>query len=301
MAHPVLTVTPISGEVPLTVVASLHDTDGDNLLGTVTWDWGNGAPHGSGLDVTYTYEAVGIYNLTATSLEGEWTQTVQVIVFEAAPVAVDDTYSVRVNTSLTANTADNDAAGPNLSAISRQIVTDPMHGTIDSWPGNGIFTYTPTTDYIGTDSFQYQLTNFNTGDQSAVATVTLNVEASTNGPAIKAWYNGKLVYLGLDANSLVFDGSEFVRPQDAKLVAIVETTTVGPINLFAPWSETATLPQAALTWTNMWLCTVVAVDQTPIADHDVVTVIDEHNGACICGVSCNGTELQYVQVVDVTP
>jgi len=300
MAHPVLNVTPIRGETPLVVTVSLHDTDGDNLLGTVTWDWGNGDPQDSGTDTQHTYTIPGSYNVTVMSSEGDWTQTVQVIAYEAPPVAVDDVYNVHANTSLTANTADNDAAGPNLQAILRQVVTNPMHGTIDSWPGNGIFTYTPDHDFIGTDTFQYQLTNFNTGDQSAIATVTLHVVAGSDGPAIKAWYNGKLVYLGLDADSLVFDGFQFVRPQDAKQVAIVETTTVGPENLFAPWPETVTLPQAALTWTNTWLCTVVAVDQTPIADRDVVTIMDQNNGACVCGVSCKGTELQYVQVIDVT-
>lgn len=114
--------------------------------------------------------------------------------------------------------------------------------------------------------------------------------------SIKAWYNGQQVYLGLPDNSLVFNGSEFVRPQDAEFVAIVETVTAGPVTVPPPWPETQTLYQAALTWTNLWLCTVIDVDSASIDDTDVVVINDPNNGACVCGISCAGTDLQYVQV-----
>jgi len=114
---------------------------------------------------------------------------------------------------------------------------------------------------------------------------------------IKAWYKGQEVYLGVIANALVLDGDSFVRPQDAKTVAIVEVVVVGPELVPGPWPETQTLAQASLTWTNVWLCTVIEVlPDMPNADTDVVAVNDPNNGNCVCGVSCIGTSLQYVQV-----
>jgi len=124
--------------------------------------------------------------------------------------------------------------------------------------------------------------------------------STPSGPSIKAWFNGRQVLLGLQQNALVFNGFEFVRPQDAKFVAIIETVTVGPENVPPPWPETQTIDQAALTWTNYWLCEVIAINQTTIGDQDVVAVNDPNNGACVCGISCQGRDLQYVQVANVT-
>lgn len=114
--------------------------------------------------------------------------------------------------------------------------------------------------------------------------------------SIEAWYLGQKVYLGLPYNSLVFDGQQFVRPQDAKFVALVNPTVVGPVTVPGPWPETNTLNQAELTWSNLILAQVLNVTSPPVSGTDVIGITDPNNGACVCAVSCSGTDLQYVQV-----
>ncbi|HEX5076793.1 MAG TPA: LamG-like jellyroll fold domain-containing protein, partial [Gemmatimonadaceae bacterium] len=95
----------------------------------------------------------------------------------AAPVAVNDSYTTPESTPLTvaapgvlANDTDADA-----DVLSAALVSNVTHGTL-SLAANGGFTYTPTAGYSGPDSFTYRA-NDGTVD-SNTATVSLTV-----GPA----------------------------------------------------------------------------------------------------------------------
>ena len=63
------------------------------------------------------------------------------------------------------------AGAGNLTAT---LVSGPIHGTL-SLNADGGFTYTPLTNYVGTDSFAYQAVNGPTN--SGVATVTISITA----------------------------------------------------------------------------------------------------------------------------
>jgi|GEM_PF-2110462 VCBS repeat-containing protein len=90
------------------------------------------------------------------------------------PVAVNDSYTTNENTTLTvaapgvlANDTDPDSA-----VITAVLVSNPTHGTL-TLNSNGSFTYTPATNYSGSDSFTYKA---NDGFlNSNVATVSLTV------------------------------------------------------------------------------------------------------------------------------
>src|SRR5262249_62086861 len=63
--------------------------------------------------------------------------------------------------------------------LSATLVSGPAHGTL-TWVGDGTFTYTPTANFHGTDTFTYR-----TGDaqaQSNVATVTITVNPVNDPP-----------------------------------------------------------------------------------------------------------------------
>jgi large repetitive protein len=100
-----------------------------------------------------------------------------------APVAVNDSYNAILNTPLVISapgvlTNDTDAESNPLTAV---VDTVPAHGTLTLNP-NGGFTYTPTTGYIGADSFTYHASDGLLS--SNVATVSLTVSAPplvTNG------------------------------------------------------------------------------------------------------------------------
>ncbi|MCB9920997.1 MAG: DUF3105 domain-containing protein [Planctomycetaceae bacterium] len=100
----------------------------------------------------------------------------------AAPVAVDDGYSVNQSDVLTvASTSgvlanDTDADNDTLTA---SIVAQATNGSV-TLNSDGSFTYTPNTDFSGADSFTYQASDGTA--TSNVATVTLNVNQVTNQP-----------------------------------------------------------------------------------------------------------------------
>lgn len=74
---------------------------------------------------------------------------------------------------------DVDVDGDTLTAA---IVTGPTHGTL-TLNANGSFTYTPTANYSGSDSFTYSPVNDGV-TTSAPITVTLTVTAVNDNPTV---------------------------------------------------------------------------------------------------------------------
>lgn len=71
---------------------------------------------------------------------------------------------------------ENDTVGANPFAT---LVSGPSHGSL-TFPGNGVFLYSPEANYFGQDTFTYEA-NDDTGT-SVPATVTINVIASNDAP-----------------------------------------------------------------------------------------------------------------------
>lgn len=96
------------------------------------------------------------------------------------PVAANDTYSTDEDNPLTvtapgvlANDSD-----PDANPMTTQLVSGPGHGTL-TLNSNGSFTYNPTTNYNGPDSFTYRVTD---GSDIAQATVSLTVNPVNDAP-----------------------------------------------------------------------------------------------------------------------
>jgi hypothetical protein len=124
---------------------------------------------------------------------------------QPAPVANNDTATVKANQSVTINVLSNDSStGGTLNPASIKIVVPPTHGTAVVM--NGQVTYTPTTGYSGLDTFQYSVQD-NLGTPSNVATVSIDVTAAPGGGG-----GGALDFLDLVALS----ASALVRAWSAK-------------------------------------------------------------------------------------
>ncbi len=101
---------------------------------------------------------------------------------QEAPVANDDACETGSNTLFT-NAApgilsnDTDASGDTLSAI---LVAPPVNGTLLSFSDDGSFVYQPDTDFTGTDTFTYKVTDGNR--ESISATVGIVVTPASTGP-----------------------------------------------------------------------------------------------------------------------
>jgi VCBS repeat-containing protein len=106
---------------------------------------------------------------------------IQIIEANDAPVAVGDSYSTTEDIPLTVSAVgilanDSDLDFDDINAI---LVAGPAHGSLDlKYDGN--FTYTPSADYFGIDSFTYRA--WDGQAYSAPTTVTLSVAAVNDAP-----------------------------------------------------------------------------------------------------------------------
>jgi hypothetical protein len=121
---------------------------------------------------TFTYRAQDDFSTSSVA-----TVTIT-ITPNHAPVATNNSYTLMANTTLTVPAPgilanDSDADGDALTAV---LATAPTKGSLNLSP-NGAFTYVPTANYVGSDSFTYRASDGQTN--SALATVSISVTAFT--------------------------------------------------------------------------------------------------------------------------
>ena len=107
------------------------------------------------------------------------------VISTEAPVATTDTYSVNedaaLDSTLTASPSvlGNDVSSESLTAY---LISGPSNAASFAFNSDGSFTYTPTADFNGTDTFTYKA---NDGDlDSNVTTVTITVNSINDAPTI---------------------------------------------------------------------------------------------------------------------
>jgi VCBS repeat-containing protein len=205
-----ITVTVISGpgrgdtyeteeETTLTVTAEngvLANDDPDNELGRpLTAQLVQGPQNGEvqlNADGSFTYTPKenfqGIDTFTYRASDGENESNVTTVAITVTntpdpPVAVNDTYTVAeddvLQVSAAAGVLANDQ-NPDDEVLTASVVAGPANGQI-VLNANGSFTYTPTANFHGTDSFTYRVTAAS-GLMSNTATVTFNVTPENDAP-----------------------------------------------------------------------------------------------------------------------
>ena len=284
------------------VLANDTDADGDTLTailvanpahGTLVFN-SNGsfkytpATNFNGTD-SFTYKANdGQQN------SGIATATITVTHVNQAPVAVADTFATNENVTLTVPAAtgvlanDSDPDGDTLTAV---IVATTAHGTL-TLASNGGFTYVPTNDFNGVDSFTYKASDG--ALTSAVVTATINV-AHVNQPPVAvadAFAGTENVVLskaqpGVLANDTDPDG-------DALTAVLVSTTAHGTLTLNANGSFVYT-PVNDFNGTDSFTykandgtvnsttaatvtLTIAHVNQAPVAVNDTLTTAENVAG-----------------------
>jgi|GEM_PF-4755030 len=181
--------TPIAGGI-----VNLFDATGTTLIASTTTD-ANGQYEFDNLDpgpylVQFDRASQERFvQLGGQSLADPNTGTVPVNVFDdttdidagyfydAAPIAVNDSYNGHINTVVTGNVLNNDS-DPDNDTLTATLATGPQNGTV-ILNSNGSFVYTPSTGFSGQDSFTYTASDGYGG--TATATVTITV-ASTSAP-----------------------------------------------------------------------------------------------------------------------
>jgi predicted outer membrane repeat protein len=124
----------------------------------------------------YTPTQAGVTTFTYMAHAGTMTDTATVtltVEAEAAPVALDDAYTAGKNVTL-------HVAAPGVLGNDSDANNDPLTATLHTGPTHGAlalaldggFTYTPTLDYLGEDTFVYIASD---GALTDTATVTLTM------------------------------------------------------------------------------------------------------------------------------
>ncbi|MBS3993566.1 MAG: tandem-95 repeat protein, partial [Bacteroidetes bacterium] len=111
------------------------------------------------------------------------TATVTIIVIQV-PIARADTFTAPEEVILNGNVLANNGNGSDQLGIEPTTVTaytQPSNGSVVVNP-DGSFTYTPNTDFNGTDTFTYTITDSN--GNSSTATVTVTVTPVNDPPII---------------------------------------------------------------------------------------------------------------------
>ncbi|MDF3077645.1 MAG: tandem-95 repeat protein [Sphingobacteriaceae bacterium] len=128
------------------------------------------------------------------------------------PVAVNDAASTLKNTSKLIDVIANDTDIDGNSTIQRTslvIKSNPLHGTLTINPATGNVLYTPTTGYVGPDSFTYSIKDAE-GAESNTATVSIQVvntiepQAANDNATTVA---GTAVNIDITANDTGGDGT----------------------------------------------------------------------------------------------
>ncbi|MEB8389197.1 Hint domain-containing protein [Rhodobacteraceae bacterium KMM 6894] len=192
----------LSDSGPLRVVGQTDDPDGNSTSGTIEFlDPTTGEPTGS---MTFTE----IENLILPDANAD-------------PVAVDDGISTvedeDVDIPVLGN--DTDLDGDTLSVES---FTDPANGTVTD-NGDGTLNYQPDAGFVGTDTFEYTVSDGNGGTDTGTVTVEVAADAGPDG--IVSGTPGDddidLPYTG-DPDGDRIDNDDAILPGDAPNDDVVE-------------------------------------------------------------------------------
>ncbi|MGQ9871046.1 Ig-like domain-containing protein [Leptodesmis sp.] len=189
---------------------------------------------------------------TGTGLPLSDTKTLFVNVGDAvnvAPIAINDTYGVSQNNTLNSNSILENDTDPDFTLpLTAQLAAGPTSAATFTLNPNGTFTYTPITNFNGTDSFTYRVTDA-LGASSNIATVTITVTPVNQPPvAVNDSYttgsSGSLLITtpGILANDTDIDSSNLSA-------VLVSSPANGTLNLNSNGSFTY-VPRAGFTGTD---------------------------------------------------
>jgi VCBS repeat-containing protein len=232
----------ISGQIlNVNAGSGVLDNDSDIDSQTLAVALAAGPAHGTltlNPDGSFSYTSTagfsGADSFTYTVSDGSATSNTATVTITVnnVPVAVADSYTVNEDGSLTISVAegllDNDTDVEN-DPLTAEVMIQPAHGTL-ALAANGSFTYTPTANFSGTDSFTYRARD--ASHPSAPATVTFTITAVNDAPSAAAdTYrvdrDGTLT-VGVSNGVL---GNDTDADSDPMTVAVVDTPDHGTLTL----------------------------------------------------------------------
>jgi M6 family metalloprotease-like protein len=164
------------------IILSGSDVDGNTLTYSIVTGPSHGSLSGTAPNVTYTPASnyFGTDSFTFKVNDGTndsalATVDMTVTAVNEAPLAINQNITTNEDTAKAIILSGSDVDG---NALTYSIVTGPSHGSLSGSAPN--VTYTPASNYFGTDSFTFKV-NDGTSD-SALAVVALTVTAVNDAP-----------------------------------------------------------------------------------------------------------------------
>ncbi|MDB5340240.1 MAG: thrombospondin, partial [Planctomycetaceae bacterium] len=241
---------------------------------------------------TYTpnanYNGADSFNYSITDADGDVSTAlvaITVTLVDDVPVAVNDTLTVAEDSVLTAgDLATNDT--PSGDGGNIWTLTTPATNGVAVVNPNGTFTYTPTANYNGPDSFTYTITDID-GDTS-IATMAITVTSVNDVPVA---VNDTLLVLE-DSGTTNGDAALNDTPSaDGGNVWTLTTPATGGVAVVNPNGTYTYTPNANFngadsftytitdtdgsTSTATVAVTVTAVDDVPVAVADTLSVAED--------------------------
>ena len=203
------------------------------------------------------------------------------------PIANDMAVSTTQNTAVTFNL---DAADPDKSdaEIKYVILTAPSHGTVttSSDPFSPAVTYTPDTDYVGSDSFTYDVYDYGFApaySEEATVTITITdpgtaISVGTAPTDVAMSPNGSYVYVANSGSNSV----SVIQTSDNTVATTI--AVVGPEKLVVS-------PDGAYVYVTTWADSQAAVSIIQTSDNTVSGTIPLDHRLDGIAVSPDGTSI----------
>jgi len=152
------------------------------------------------------------------------------VAFNRSPVAVNDSYTVDEDQTLTVSDGPNDVlandSDPDNDPLTVTGNTQPQHGSVVV-NANGSFTYTPNVNFNGSDSFNYTVSDGKGG--TATGTVSFTVNSVNDTPTITPNIGDKTVLEDTDTGEISFTvGDADSAAGDLTVTASSSDTTLVP-------------------------------------------------------------------------
>ncbi len=286
--------------VVIDVLSNDTDIDGSNEIDSssiaISGQPSNGAVVIENNKVTYTptanYSGSDSFSYTVSDNSGavsaSATVTINVSGMNDAPVSVADSVSTDEDSAVIISVLDNDSdVDGQLEVSTIAAVVNPSNGTVVA-EINGTFTYTPSDNFNGSDSFTYTVKD----DQNAVsseATVTLTVNAVNDAPVA----SNDVVVLQEDTTldiNVVGNDSDIDSTLDTSSLSVSVQPSQGTVSLvngmfrYTPnedfdgndsFSYTVNDVEGSTSNVASVSVTVQAVNDEPLANNDNVTTDED--------------------------
>lgn len=211
------------------------------------------------------------------------------------PVAQNDIITTNENVALEINVLVNDV-DPEGDTLSISGIATPANGTA-VLSANGLIFYTPTTNFSGSDPFEYTISDGNGGNDTATVVVTVNfvnVPPVANEDSLSV-DEGDVASIDVIANDTDADGDtlvvvELIQPNNGIAVIVSDSTIRYTPNANFNGFDTFRY-QVSDGETESWAqvnVNVGAVNDLPVAVDDTIGTTE--NNAVVIGVTANDTD-----------